>query len=116
MSVLVDSAGYADLLIRRGVTLKFGVRWEHSADGGGTFAPVDVTGDTAELVLASTHGEEWYRVAASPVAGGLVQVTVPAAVTAGEAWRKRNRGIWWLNLTRQGEVVRLAEGAFVLDN
>lgn len=56
MSVLAQATARGDFHLRRGVSNRFGVRWEHSADGGASFAPVDLTGWELTCALKSLHG------------------------------------------------------------
>lgn len=105
-----------DVLLRRGVTTEWGIRWETTPDGGRTYAPVAWAGWAGTLTLRSVRGEEWVTLPVSLEPGGLCRVTVPAVALTGAVWAGRAHGTWAVVLTGPaGRVERLAGGIFYLE-
>ena len=111
MSVLTQSTARQDVLLRRGVTTEWGIRWEHSDDGGHTFAPVDWAGWTGTVELVSLLGDVWWSAPVSLEASGLARLTVPADALTDPVWATRPQGEWRANITHtDGRVDRLGDG------
>lgn len=116
MSVLTEATGRGDVLIRRGVTTQWGVRWERSIDGGATFEAVDLSDWTAVLELRSPLGEVWLSKAVTTDASGLAVATIDPADTADPEWGGRSSGSWLINATApDAHVERLADGYFAFE-
>lgn len=116
MSVLVQATARGDVLLRRGITEEWGIRWEHSTDGGRTFEPVSWAGWSGELQLTSITGEVWAARPVSLEAGALCRVVIPHDLLAGAEWAARSQGAWSVTLTHDdGRRERLADGYFYLE-
>lgn len=116
MSVLTENTGRGDVVIRRGVTTEWGVRWERSVDGGATFAPVDLEGWAGVLELRSLHSELWLSKPVTGDASGLVIATITPPDTASAVWAGRSNGTWLINMTDpDGRIERLGDGYFYLE-
>jgi hypothetical protein len=115
MSVLAQATGRQDVLLRRGVTETWGVRWEQSEDGS-TFTPVDLSAWTGVVELRSMSNDVWLS---KPVIGdssGLAAATITPADTAAPEWVGRPSGTWLINMTApDGRVERLGDGYFYLE-
>lgn len=115
MSVLAQATARGDILLRRGVTTEWGVRWEHSSDGGKTYELVNMTGWIGTLELRSPAGDVWLTLALEP-GNGLCRVVVPADALASPEWAARSSGTWLVNVTdAEGQVDRLGDGYFYME-
>lgn len=116
MSVLSENTGRGDVLIRRGVTTEWGVRWERSEDGGVTFEPVDLSAWTGVIELRSAHADVWLTKPVAGDASGLAVATIDPVDTADPVWAGRAGGNWLINMTDpDGRVERLGDGYFSLE-
>lgn len=116
--VLVEATGRMDIVIRRGVTEKYGVQWEHSDDGGLTFAGVDISLWTGVFVLRSPVDEELLRLNTKQSSSGLSQVEIRPTDLSKITIAGRTAGNWYLNITdpATGRTERLGDGYFYLEN
>ncbi|MDR6868725.1 hypothetical protein J2Y69_003349 [Microbacterium resistens] len=115
MSVLSPGLALGDVILIRGVTNEWAVLWEHSTDGI-TFAPKNLSGWTATLVLRSPLGETWLSVPAFPSVNGTTVARATPAHLAAPEWAARSGGSWALTLTDPtGRVERLGQGYFHLE-
>lgn len=115
MSVLAEATGRGDVLLRRGVTNRWGVRWQQSTDGV-YFSSVDLTAWTGVLELRGPSGERWLERLTTTDVTGLAVATVTPEDLAGPEWNGRAGGAWLINLTApDGHIERLADGYFLLE-
>lgn len=116
MSVLAEATGRGDVLIRRGVTTEWGVRWERSVDAGVTFAPVDMLGWAGVVELRSIQSDLWLTKSVGCTDDGLAIVTLDPDDLAAPEWGGRSQGTWLINVTDpDGRVERLGDGYFYLE-
>lgn len=115
MSVLMQDTGRGDVLLIRGTTNVWAVRWEQSADGI-TYAPVNLSGWTGVLELRSPLEDIWLSKSVSTSVDGVTVMTVTPADLSAPAWTARSGGSWAVNLTApDAHVERLGQGYFHLE-
>lgn len=113
--VLTQDTPRQDILIRRGVTEKFGVLWEEDDGSGAGYQPVDLSGWECSLRIASPMGEVWAEYPAIPGANGIVSVELPASALMAPEWAARGSGQWSLTAVLGDRVERLADGNYYLE-
>lgn len=115
MGVLTERTARGDVLIRRGVTTTWAVRWQQSVDGV-TFAPVDLSTWTGRLLLRGLAGELWLDALVACDTSGLAVATVTPEHTAADVWAGRAGGQWRIDLTApDGHIERVGDGYFHLE-
>ncbi|WP_051701744.1 hypothetical protein [Mycetocola saprophilus] len=115
MSVLAQNTARADVLLRRGVSETWGVRWEQ--DSGSGYAPVDISTWSGTVQLRSDTGEVWAEFPVQTFTDGLATVTIAADALTTPIWATRGAGNWRMNITNtSGHVERLADGYFYLED
>ena len=113
--VLMQDTPRQDILIRRGVSEKFGVLWEEDSGDGRGYQPVDLSDWACTLRIASPMGEVWAEYPAIPGANGVVSVELPADALLGQEWAARGSGQWSLTASFADRVERLADGNYYLE-
>lgn len=114
--VLAENTGRGDVLIRRGVTTEWGVRWERSVDGGVTFELVNMLGWSGVVELRSVMSDLWLSKPVACSDDGSAVVTLTPADTADVVWAGRSQGTWLMNvIDPDGRVERLGDGYFYLE-
>lgn len=117
MSVLAQNTARGDVLIRRGVSDTWGVKWEQKTDPQGTYEPVDLSDWSGVCQLRSDAGDVWAELPVTTSVDGLTKVVVPAAALTGPEWAGRRSGNWLINLTApDAHVERLGDGYFYLED
>lgn len=115
MSVIGQATGRGDILLRRGVTDSFAVRWEQ--DTGTGFTPVDLSGWSAVCVIGSPQGEEWLTVPCTVSTDGLSEATFAHTLFVAPEWAARTHGEWYMNATSPDNTIeRLGDGYFYLED
>lgn len=116
--VLTDHVPQQDVLIRRGVDTRWGVRWQQASAPGGPLSPVNTSGwsGVCELRAPAPDGALWLSIPVLGETNGVTVVTVTAGMVAAAVWDGRPSGQWLINLTSpDGERVRLGDGLFFLE-
>lgn len=113
--VLTQDTPRQDILIRRGVSEKFGVLWEEDDGTGAGFQPVDLTAWSCVLRIASPMGEMWAEMQAIPGSNGVVSVEIAADALMAPEWAARGSGQWSLTASLGDRVERLADGNYYLE-
>jgi hypothetical protein len=115
MSVLAQKTARADILLRRGVSESWAVRWEQ--DSGTGYLPVNISAWSGVVQLRSDAGDLWAEFQVTTFPDGLAQVDLPADAFADPVWGARGAGNWVMNITDpSGHVERLADGYFYLED
>lgn len=113
--VLTQAIGRQDVLIRRGVSARWGVRWEQ--DDGTGFRPVDLLAWSGTLRISSPRGDVWVEQPVQLTADGHAIADLSAAVTSPDAWAGRPYGAWTITATSpDGHVERLGEGTIRIED
>lgn len=115
MGVLTDPVARGDMLLRRGITNEWAVKWEQSTDGV-TYQPVSMAGWSATAELLSLTGEVWLSITAFPSSNGVTVARIGPTVLTSEAWRGRTQGAWRMTATNGTRVERLGDGYFYLED
>lgn len=113
--VLTQAVGRQDVLIRRGVSERWGVVWEQ--DDGTGFHPVDLLAWTGRLTIVSPHGDVWVDQPVELTSDGHAIATIAPATTSGSEWVGRPAGSWAITATSpDGHVERLGEGTIRIED
>lgn len=106
-----DRTVRADLLLRRGTSIRRGIQTTVQTETGGPFAPLDMSGWTGFFVMAGSDGTEWYRRPLMFSADGYATIDIPSTTFLPDIWIGRSSGIWRMEATApDGHVERLGEG------
>ncbi|MCD7100440.1 hypothetical protein [Pseudoclavibacter sp. 13-3] len=113
--VLTQAVGRQDVLIRRGVSARWGVLWEQ--DDGSGFQPVDLLTWSGTLRVSSPHGDVWLEQPVELTSDGLAIADLAASTTSSDVWAGRPRGTWTITATSpDGHVERLGEGTIRIED
>lgn len=110
---LIQETPRRDIVIRRGVSERFGVLWEEDAGTG--FAPVDLSGWVCTFRLFSPMGELWLEKAAFGGVDGVALATVSPGDLSDDVWASRGAGQWTLSAVLGGRHERLGDGNYYLE-
>jgi hypothetical protein len=106
-----DRTVRADLLLRRGTSIRRGIQTTVQTETGGPFAPLDMSGWTGVFVLSSPSGVEWWRTSVSCTRDGWTIVDVQSTAFSPDVWNDRKTGVWRIEATApDGHVERVGEG------
>jgi hypothetical protein len=108
--VLAENAGRGDILLQRGITNRWAVKWERNSGSG--FQPVDLT-DWAcmfEMRLAGSDGVAYSRACDAHGADGIAAVYIPPDAFTDLVWLSRPSGEWRITATRNDVTELLGAG------
>lgn len=101
----------ADLLLRRGTSMRRAIVTQAQTAANGPFEPLDMSGWKGFLVLAGPDGTAWYQQPLAFTADGYAIADIPSTALLPDAWDSRLSGAWRMQATApDGHVERLGEG------
>ncbi|KAE8127288.1 hypothetical protein [Bifidobacterium tibiigranuli] len=106
-----DRTVRADLLLRRGSSIRRAVVTEVQTTQTGPFAPLDMSGWTGRFVLAGPDGTWWWSTGLTLTADGYAIVDIPPDAFKSDVWYGRRSGIWRMQVMgTDRHVERIGEG------
>jgi hypothetical protein len=106
-----DRTVRADLLLRRGSSIRRVIITEVQTEQNGPFASLDMSGWTGRFLLAGPDGTQWWSTPLTMTADGYAIVDIPSTAFSADIWAGRRSGIWHMEATApDGHVERLGEG------
>jgi hypothetical protein len=106
-----DRTVRADLLLRRGSSIRRAIVTEVQTEAGGPFAPLDMSGWTGRFLMAGPDGTLWCQQPLAFTVDGYSIVDIDPTAFAGDVWAGRRSGVWRMEATApDGHVERLGEG------
>lgn len=116
MATHTRNIGRADLLIHRGMTERFGARWQQDRLDGTGITPVDLTDWTVQWEMSLPDGRVIDTRACTTNDNGLAWVQIPADAYTSDIWKTRITGNWKISATNPtaGHVEIIGHGHWTL--
>jgi len=110
--VLAENVGRGDVLLLRGVTNPWSVKWKQQTESGGAFNPVDLTDYTCkfEMRLPWSDDVAYSRLCDAHGVDGIAAVYIPPDAFRDAVWAGRRSGEWRITATKNGITELLGWG------